>query len=168
MNTLKLLVDSALALAVLLLMSIILTGLALHEWLGLALIVTLLVHLLSNWAWIVATLRRCRGALPLQVRMNFILNAVLFITMTVVIASGLLISRVALPFLGLDVRPNTFLSIVHLVSADLLLIVAGLHLGLNWKWIILAVRRQMIAPLRRRVGRNASVAPSAATHPHRS
>jgi hypothetical protein len=144
LTAVKLLVDVALTLAVLLLLSVTITGLAVHEWLGIALIVPLLIHLLLNWAWVVATLRRLFGALPFLVRLNSFLNLALFVTMTIALSSGLMISVVALPFFGLLTYRTTFLLIVHFVSADMLLLIAGLHLGMNWKWVSAAIRRQIV------------------------
>lgn len=143
---LKLLIDSALTVAFLALLSIPLTGLGVHEWLGIALTFGLIVHLLLNWAWIVATTLRFLRALPGQVRINYLLNAALFIMMTIAITSGLMISEQALPFLGIHPMRNMLLSVVHLVSADALLLIVGLHLGLNWKWVVKASRSLIIAP----------------------
>ena len=165
---LKLLLDSALALAVLVLLSLSLTGVAVHEWLGIALIGPLLVHLVLNWAWIVATARRLAGALPPLVRINALLNLALFITTTIAIASGLMISVVALPYFGLRVLPTLFLHLVHLVSADMLLIVVGLHLGLNWKWVSAAIRKQIVAPLRGLSGRIAIASAAVAARTNRT
>ena len=156
----KLLIDSAITVAFLALLSIPLTGLAIHEWLGIALIFGLIVHLLLNWAWIVATTLRFLRALTDQVRINYLLNAALFIVMTMVISSGLMISEVALPFMGIHPMRNMFLSVLHLVSADALLLLVGLHLGMNWRWVVTAIRRQIVVPFyarRKRISVGSSV-----------
>ncbi len=140
-HLLKLAVDITLTVALLGLWSITLTGLALHEWFGVALIGVILVHLLFNWSWIVATTRRFVRALRTQVRINYVLNVALFVTMTIVIFSGLLISEVALPTLGLSGSPNMFLRFLHILSSDTLLVIVGLHLGMNWKWVVSTVRQ---------------------------
>jgi hypothetical protein len=51
-------VDTLLLVLCLFLMSPRLTGLALHEWFGVALILPVLVHLLLSWRWIVTALKR--------------------------------------------------------------------------------------------------------------
>jgi len=68
-----------------------------------------------------------------------------------------MISAVALPAIGIHPFPTMFLRLLHLVSADVLLIVAGLHLGLNWKWVVNALRKSLGAPLVRGAGRVALV-----------
>lgn len=131
-----LVLDIALICALLALWSIALTGLALHEWLGMALIGGVLLHVLVNWGWVVATTRRFARALQMQVRVNYLLNWALFVTMTSVLVSGVLISVVALPTLGLYSTRSTFLTLWHILSSDALLVVVGLHLGMNWRWVV--------------------------------
>ena len=48
----KLVIDFLVAGLVVVLLSTALTGLALHEWLGIAIGVALVVHLLMGWKWI--------------------------------------------------------------------------------------------------------------------
>ena len=156
-NALKFLLDTALTCLTLALLSVVLTGVALHEWLGIILSVALLAHLLLSWAWIVAALRRFFTSLAPLVRINVVLNLLLFIISVVALASGLMISVVALPFVGIHPFPTVFLRLLHLVSADLLLIVVGLHLGLNWKWIMAALRKHLAVPVFTRAGRLALV-----------
>jgi hypothetical protein len=144
----KLLLDVAIGLAVLASLSPALTGLAIHEWLGMAVAVPLVVHLLFNWKWIAATTRRFFGALPGQVRINYVLNAALFITMTATIFSGMMMSEVALRSLGLSLGHSPSMRMVHSLSASALVWVVGLHLAMHWNWVTCAVRRYLIDPRR--------------------
>ena len=145
----RLLVDASMTAAVLMLLTLALTGLAVHEWLGIALLVVVTLHLLLNWAWIIAGVRRFFGPLSPLVRFNAILNTVLFIMMTVVLASGLMISVVALRYFGLRTLPSIFLRLVHQVSADALLPVVGLHLGMNWRAVYTSLRKVLATPMAR-------------------
>lgn len=142
-NVIKLAVDGALTAALLALWSVALTGLTLHEWLGAALISIVLAHLLFNWLWIVATTRRFWKMMRTCVRINYVLNAVLFVAMTTVLFSGLMISVIALPALGLRGQRNMFLVLVHILAGDVLIVIVGLHLALNWKWVITTLRQQL-------------------------
>ena len=56
----RLIVDVVLAISFLALMSVNLTGLLLHEWWGLGLMLLVIVHLLAQWDW---TLTSTRGFL---------------------------------------------------------------------------------------------------------
>ena len=149
----KLLLDGLITLAVLACLSPSLTGQAIHEWLGIAVAVPIVVHLLLNWKWIVATTRRFFRALPGQVRINYLLNAALFITMTAVIFSGMMMSEVALRSLGLSLGRSPSMKMVHNLATTALAWVVGLHLALHWSWVVSAVRRHVIAPLRGRSDR---------------
>ena len=78
------------------------TGMAIHEWLGIAFGAAIITHLLLHWQWLVAVTRRFLTNIPRQARLNYLLNMLLFIDVTLIIFSGLMISRVALPSLGLS------------------------------------------------------------------
>ena len=71
--------DIALVVGFLITMEEKLTGAALHEWLGVALGASLLAHLLLHWNWIVAVTQRFFQKIPWSARINYILNAALFI-----------------------------------------------------------------------------------------
>jgi cytochrome b len=168
----KLLLDVAISLAVLASLSPAMTGPAIHEWLGMAVAVPLVVHLLLNWKWIAATTRRFFGALPGQVRINYVLNAALFITMTATIFSGMMMSEVALRSLGLSLGHSPSMRMVHSLSTTALVWVVGLHLAMHWNWVACAVRRYVIDPLRGRSGADRATAalsavPAATTEQYR-
>jgi hypothetical protein len=57
------------------------TGLAGHEWLGVALAAMVAVHLLVNWRWIVTTLQRTITPDSRRARINALLNGTLFVFM---------------------------------------------------------------------------------------
>jgi hypothetical protein len=144
----KLLTDVSVGAITLALLSPVLTGLAIHEWLGIGVAVMVVAHVLFSWQWIAATtLRFLRGQSWLM-RFKYILDAVFFITMTLVIYSGLLISRVALPTFGLSVAPGFFWRSLHIQSSNLLLPIMGLHLALNWGWVVSNLRRYVVQPVK--------------------
>ncbi len=116
------------------------TGLAIHEWWGLALGLVLLVHLTLHWDWVLRTTRRMftrRG----RDRLIWVVNLALLVSMTLCIASGVLISLVALPALGLGTRPNDFWRSLHSSTADLTLLLVPVHAALRWRWIVSVARR---------------------------
>lgn len=139
----RLLIDGLLASGFLVLMSVPLTGLALHEWIGVGLLVVVLVHLLSQWDWTMSTSRRLLGTLTGRLRFTYVLNWLLFVAVTLVMVSGLAISEVALPRLGIVVGrggPPVW-RLIHTLSANAILVLSGIHLGLNWRWVMNAVRQ---------------------------
>lgn len=123
------------------------TGVAIHEWLGVAFGAAILTHLLLHWQWVGAVTRRFFSNLPRQARLNYLLNLLLFIDITLVIYSGLMISRVALPALGLSLSEGGAWRGIHDLTANLSLLLVGLHLALHWQWIVKAIKRYIVQPL---------------------
>jgi len=122
-------------------MSVALTGLALHEWLGIAFIAVLVLHLLLHWQWITGATLRWLRSLSWKVRLTYLVDAVLFITMTLVIFSGLMISEVALPLMGLTTSRNFAWRAIHSASSNGVLVLVSLHIALNWRWIVAVTQR---------------------------
>lgn len=124
-----------------------LTGLALHEWIGIALGAVIIAHLLLHWQWLVAITKRLFGRVPAATRVNYVLNTALFVDVTLVIFTGLFISGTALPFFGITPVAGTAWRALHTVSADLSLLLVGLHVALHWKWIVNATRTDLRRPV---------------------
>ena len=146
-NRPRLVVDIILALSFLALMSVNLTGLLVHEWLGIGLMLLVIVHLLSQWDWTMSATRGFLSRLTHRIRFTYILNWALFIAGVLVFFSGLAISENALPALGLSLGYRGGSSIfgfwhqLHTFSADAVLVLAGIHLGLNWRWVVNALKQ---------------------------
>jgi cytochrome b len=75
----QLYVDVILLVALLLLFSPRLTGLPVHEWLGMALAGVVALHLLLSWSWISASTRRFAIRTDWRARVNYLLNWLLFV-----------------------------------------------------------------------------------------
>jgi Domain of unknown function (DUF4405) len=116
------------------------TGIATHEWLGIGLGVVLLVHLTLHWDWVI---RATRKLLRREGRERFVwlVNLLLLLSMTLCIASGILISEVALPELGITVPASSFWRQMHDTTATLTLILVPIHAALRWRWIAGVARR---------------------------
>jgi hypothetical protein len=109
------------------------TGNSIHEWLGITISLIFIIHSLQHLNWIKCELRRFHTD---GNKIKFILNILLFGVLVSIIISGLMISREVLP--GISVHPgsHSFWRSLHDLSANLLLILTGLHLALNWKRIL--------------------------------
>jgi len=123
------------------------TGQTIHEWLGLACGVGIITHLLLHWKWIVNVVRRYFRKLPGQVRINSILNTVLFIALTLIIFSGLMISKVVLSTFGLSGSHDAIWRWLHTSATNVTLIIVGLHVALHWKWIVSTIKRYAWQPI---------------------
>lgn len=132
--------DALLLVAFTLAYSLGFTGIASHEWLGIGLGVVLLVHLTLHWDWVIRTTGKLlrRGG---RERFVWLVNLLLLVSMTLCIASGILISQVALPALGITVAASSFWGQVHGITAALTLILVPIHAALRWRWIAGVARR---------------------------
>ncbi len=147
----KLWVDILIFIVFLIAMEPHLSGLAIHEWLTLSVLAAMTVHLLLSWDWITEITRRFLGKLGTQNRINYILNWLLFIDGTLLMVSGVMISEVALPFLGIQLPPGFGWRRLHDLSANFCLILLGLHTALHWNWIVNTFARYIFQPFFRLV-----------------
>ena len=132
--------DAVLLVAYTLAYSLGFTGMATHAWLGIGLGVALLVHLTLHWDWVIRTTAKLlrRGG---RERFIWLVNLLLLGSMTLCIASGILISEVALPQLGITVPASSFWRQMHDTTATLTLILVPIHAALRWRWIVGVARR---------------------------
>jgi hypothetical protein len=95
-----------------------------------------------------------------QQRVNYALNMLLFIVMTITIFSGLMISESALPLLGIQPVHAGIWRMLHSSAADVTVFLIGLHVALHWRWIVSTVDRLKVKPVAARlhIARPASAA----------
>ena len=142
----NLFLDAAIFVAFLLALDPRLTGIAIHEWLGLAGAAAVVVHLLLHWEWIVGVTRRFLGRTSGAARLNYVVDVLFFIDLVVISLSGLMVSQALLPLLGLAAPGGAFWLVAHALSADLAVVLVAVHAALHWKWILNAVRRYVLRP----------------------
>jgi cytochrome b561 len=140
-NKLNLFVDLAIFIAFLVAMAPRFSGIPVHEWLGIAFGAAIITHLLLHWQWIVEVTRRFLGKAQWSARGNYMLNALLFVDVTIVIFTGLLISEAALPAFGVEVARGGPWRVLHTLSANLFIFIVGLHVAVHWQWIVNTVKR---------------------------
>jgi hypothetical protein len=125
----RLAVDFALLAMALPLLAYQWTGNALHEWGGIALLVLVIVHNASNFAWY----KRALHPVTLQAWLRTTVNFLLAVSFLVLIGSAIAISRTVFPFPhgsgGLVLRQ------IHVSAAYWFLVLAAFHLGLHWEGV---------------------------------
>lgn len=142
-------IDSLLFATFVVVVNVPLTGLAVHEWLGIAIGIGLIVHLVQHGDWIATTSHRMLSATSFQNRLNYFLMLSLFAGFVSIIASGLLISEVALPWIGVTPNAGPFWLWLHLVSVGWVIWLTAIHVALNWRWIAGTMDRLVFRPLER-------------------
>ncbi len=114
------------------------TGLTIHEWLGVAFGGMLLVHLLLHWKWVVAMTKRFFGPMPLKARINYLLSIALLGAFALVGLTGMLGSDT------FGMGGGEFLEEAHEAFSQLSLLLVGTHLAMHWRWIVKAVQRYIL------------------------
>jgi hypothetical protein len=115
----------------------------------LSILVVLIVHLLLSWDWITGITRRFLGKLGGQNRINYLLNWLLFIDGTLLIISGVMISQVAVPAMGIALPLGFAWRGLHNMSANFALILLGVHTALHWSWVVNTFGKYLVQPIAR-------------------
>lgn len=123
------------------------SGISIHEWLTLSVMAALVVHLLLSWDWIAVLTGRFFKKMGSTPRINYILNWLLFIDGTLLMISGMMISEIAIPALGIQLPRNFAWRGLHDFSANIALILLGLHTALHWSWIVNTFSRYVFQPI---------------------
>lgn len=120
------------------------TGVPFHQWLGLALAIPVLVHLVVNWEWVVRTARKVAEKLAATSRANFVVDVALFVSTVTVTVSGFMVSPGLLGLVGIHLSQTLLWSVVHLWSANATIALIGVHFALHGSWF-LATFKKLIA-----------------------
>src|ERR1700712_2416422 len=86
-------IDMILFAIIVLLFSPLITGLALHELLGIIFVSPFIMHLLFSWQWIKQSPKRALSHGDWRYKLNLILNTSLFVLVVLELLSGLMISQ---------------------------------------------------------------------------
>jgi len=124
-----------------------LTGTTVHEWFALSFTAVAITHLLLHWDWIVNITKTFFQKLIHESRFNYVLNSLLFTAMTATMLSGIMISRSVLATFGIVLNAGPAWRSIHSLSANLSMLLVGLHFAMHWKWIVNSVKRYIIVPV---------------------
>ena len=141
MDKKNLAIDAAALLVYLVVANPALTGIGLHEWLGLAVLVVLFVHLLVHIDWCVDAVRSALRHPTLARTGNLVVDVLALVAFVVVTVSGVMVSGAVLPALGLYADGYYFWDPLHAVSAKVLLALLLVHVAAHWKWIAGAFKK---------------------------
>ena len=143
----RLVVDAAMTLLLLLLMAFELVGRDAHEWIGIGMFFAFLFHHLLNRGW---AKRLFQGKYTPYRVLQTVTAALVFLAMLGSFASAVFISQEVFAFL--PIRQGMALGrIVHLLCAYWGYLFVSLHLGLHWGMMVAVAGKKLSPCPRRRV-----------------
>ena len=119
-----------------------LTGLVVHQWLGVAVSVLAGYHLVSHWTWVKSVTLRFMGQTSRQARRYYVIDASLMLGCAVILVTGLVISS----WLTLPLENYTAWSNVHVAASILTLLIVVVKIGLHWRWIVKTTEQLFSVP----------------------
>lgn len=131
----RIVLDVALFAAIVVAYAPAVTGIAIHEWLSIAIAVPFFVHMVVNWDWVVRFAKGTMAKLKAASIVNAIVDTALFVSAVAVVLSGLLISQVAAPLAGIAVPSSQLWHSVHSFTADATVLLLFVHFALHATWM---------------------------------
>ena len=138
----------------------------LHTWIGVAMVVIALVHLIFHWKWVKSMFKRVTSGKAAQLnpraRYNLWLNAVTAFSFLICALSGLYFLFAGGSEGGRNPDPmflfsRTAWDMVHTWSSVIFIISAILHFAIHWRWIRNVTKKVFQLPAAPRVEQPAPV-----------
>lgn len=111
------------------------TGISVHEWLSLAIIVPSLAHVVINWDWVMRVTAGLLGRIRTASKVNLVVDVLLFSATVTVMLSGLMVSRTIAAAIGVTSAAGTIWNAAHSLSATGTIVLLVAHFGLHASWI---------------------------------
>lgn len=113
-----------------------LTGLELHQYLGIAAAGLLAVHIVTHWEWIMKVSVRIFNKVSGRVRVYYLLDGLLLIAFIVITITGVLIST----WFERYISNYLLLRSIHIISSIGGLLLLIVKMGLHWKFFAKVLR----------------------------
>ena len=129
-KTTKIIANLALLVSFILTYFIDLTGLELHQYLGVTAAGIMGVHVITHWTWITNVSRRLFKKMSGRVRLYYLLDGALFLAFITITITGVLIST----WLEVFLSDYMVLRSIHIISSIAGLVLLIVKMGLHWKF----------------------------------
>jgi hypothetical protein len=116
-----------------------LTGVILHEWLGMIAGAIAIYHLAMHWKWVVAAIRQFFRRASGKTRLYSLVDAGLLLGLLACVVTGLAIST----WLNLASIDYEAWRTAHLVVSIATALVTLMKVGLHWSWILKALSKRV-------------------------
>ncbi|CUX74394.1 DUF4405 domain-containing protein [Enterocloster clostridioformis] len=140
MNTkkrIKMIVDFMMVIVLLFLMTYSLVGETVHEVLGIAMFILLVIHHVLNAGWYKGIIKGKYNAVRITMTIT---NMAMLVLMLLQIIAGIVLSKHVFSFMGLTIGTGTF-RLIHLAVPYWLFVLTSFHLGLHWKMMLTVFSR---------------------------
>ena len=138
----KWLIDAVLFTGFIIAVLLDLTGLALHQWLGVVIGALALYHLGNHWSWVTAVTGRFFGHTSQKARIYYLVDAGLVLGFTLILFTGLAIST----WLSLSLANYTAWKNLHILTTIVTLLLIMFKISIHWRWIVQIARRSIFTP----------------------
>jgi hypothetical protein len=119
------------------------TGLAIHQWIGILCGVVVSYHLLAHRDWVKAVTLRFFRNTSSQARLFYLIDFALLIGFGVMIGTGLLIST----WLNLSLASYASWRTVHILASITTLLAVVIKIGVHARWIICTASKMLQRPV---------------------
>jgi len=126
------------------------TGTTIHEWIGIAIGLVFIVHIILHWKWLLVNTQLFLHRMRTESRINYVLDILIFFGFTTIIFTGIMISESFLPTFGIKTLRSHYWQEIHSVSVNFTLFLVAIHFALHWKWIVNNFKRFIIGPIKNR------------------
>lgn len=131
------LIDASLFIGTISLFFLDLTGVGLHQWLGVVIGLLALYHLFVHSDWVEAVSKRFFGRTSRRARSYFLVDAGLLLGFEAILISGLAIST----WLSLSLGNMQAWIDFHVTASIVTLLLALVKIAIHWRWIAQTARR---------------------------
>lgn len=111
------------------------TGIVFHEWASVGLFILFLIHCVAHYDWVIDVAKGCRGGFSWVRQGNLLLDMIVLAVFMLVMVSGLGISGVILPSLGLVSFGYYVWGPLHSLCAKMLFALLLIHCVAHWRWV---------------------------------
>lgn len=118
------------------------TGLAVHQWLGIAVAVVAGYHLARHWKWVKTVGARFFGRTTARARWSYVVDAALLAGLFAIAFTGLVISS----WFRLNLANYEAWRTVHVLLSVATLVLIVVKIGMHWRWIVSTTRRVLAPP----------------------
>jgi hypothetical protein len=132
-------IDAVLFIGFILLFFLNLTGLALHQWIGIAGGALALYHLITHWDWVEAVTKRFFGRTSSKSRLYYLVDAAILIGFEAILLSGLVIST----WLSINLTNSSAWIDFHIGASVVTLVLVVFKLAIHWRWIVKTTQRML-------------------------